>query len=103
MRVHIEQFGPEEEDDSDSDTLIETKALIDQSGTSRFDERSMRSEAKYGRSSGRATPIYGSTTGRGNQLYGRTGGRTTPLYGSRLQLEHVTDNMSDRSVRSRNH
>lgn len=103
LRVHIEQFGPEEEDDSDSDTLIETKALIDQSGTSRFDERSMRSEAKYGRSSGRATPIYGSTTGRGNQLYGRTGGRTTPLYGSRLQLEHVTDNMSDRSVRSRNH
>merc|ERR1712106_159667 len=90
-------------DDSDSDTLIETKALLDQTGTSHFDERSLRSEPKYGmRSEGRATPIYGSTTGRGNQLYGRTGGRATPLYGSRLQLEHVNDNMSERSVRSRN-
>ena len=107
LRVHIEQFGPEEEDDSDSDTLIETKALLDQTGTSHFDERSLRSEPKYGlRSEGRATPIYGSTTGRGNQLYGRTGGRATPLYGSRLQLAHVNDHMSarsGRSGRSRNH
>jgi len=104
LRVHIEQFGPEEEDDSDSDTLIETRALMDQSGTPRFDERSLRSEPKYGlRSEGRATPIYGSTTGHGTQLYGRTGGRATPLYGSRLQLEHVNDNMSERSARSRNH
>ena len=98
LRVHIEQYGPEEEDeDSDADTLIETKALIDQSATS------LRSESRYGRSEGRATPLYGSTVGRGNQLYGRTSGRATPLYGSRLQLEHVPDNMSDRSVRSRNH
>ena len=66
LRVHVEQFGPEEEsEDSDSDTLIETRALVDRSQ-------------------------YGSSTGQGNQLYGRTGERgATPLYGSRLQLEQA--------------
>ena len=68
LRVHIEQFGGEEEEESDTDTLVtETRTLLD-----------------------RSSPAYGgSSVGRGNQLYGRTArGRTTPLYGSRLQLEN---------------
>ena len=81
LRVHVEQFGPEEEsEDSDSDTLIETRALVDRSQ-------------------------YGSSTGQGNQLYGRTGERgATPLYGSRLQLEQARENSgSDISDRLRKH
>ena len=81
LRVHVEQFGPEEEsEDSDSDTLIETRALVDRSQ-------------------------YGSSTGQGNQLYGRTGERgATPLYGSRLQLEQARENSgSDISERLRKH
>ena len=97
LRVHIEQFGPEEESDSDSDTLIETRALIDRS-QSGLDDRSVRSGLG---------PHYGSSTGQGNQLYGRTGergDRATPLYGSRLQLEHVRENSgSDISDRVRKH
>ena len=98
LRVHIEQFGPEEESDSDSDTLIETRALIDRSASQLLDERSLRS------GQGRATPMYGSTAGRGNQLYGsRSGDRATPLYGSRLQLEHqAQETSSERSSRVRN-
>ena len=99
LRVHIEQFGPEEDSDSDSDTLIETRALIDRSGSQLLDERSLRSGL---RSEGRATPMYGSTAGQGNQLYGsRAGDRATPLYGSRLQLEHVNETASERSASSR--
>ena len=94
LRVHIEQFGPEEESDSDSDTLIETRALID------------RSQSQLS-GLGRATPQYGSSAGQGNQLYGRTGERSdraTPLYGSRLQLEHVREHSgSDISDRGRKH
>ena len=94
LRVHIEQFGPEEESDSDSDTLIETRALIDRS----------QSQLSGLRSEGRATPQYSSTVGQGNQLYGRTGDRATPLYGSRLQLEHVREHSgSDISDRFRKH
>ena len=94
LRVHIEQFGPEEESDSDSDTLIETRALIDRS----------QSQLSGLRSEGRATPQYSSTAGQGNQLYGRTGDRATPLYGSRLQLEHVREHSgSDISDRFRKH
>ena len=80
LRVHIEQFGGEDEEESDTDTLVtETRTLLD-----------------------RSSPAYGgSSVGRGNQLYGRTArGRTTPLYGSRLQLEHSLDNVSERSQRS---
>jgi len=79
LRVHIEQFG-EEEEESDTDTLVtESRTILD-----------------------RSSPIYGgSTMGRGAQLYGRTPrGRTTPLYGSRLQLEHVADQGSERSYTS---
>jgi len=94
LRVHIEQFGPEEESDSDSDTLIETRALID------------RSQSQLS-GLGRATPQYGSSAGQGNQLYGRTGERSdraTPLYGSRLQLEHVREHSgSEISDRGRKH
>jgi len=96
LRVHIEQFGPEEDSDSDSDTLIETRALIDRSGSGMLDDRSLRSGVRSG------TPMYGSTAGQGNQLYGsRAGDRATPLYGSRLQLEHVQDTASERSASSR--
>jgi calpain len=79
LRVHIEQHG-EEEEESDTDTLVDLDSRV-------------------------GTPYVGSTMGRGTlssgtQLYGRTGrGRTTPLYGSRLQLEHVSDNGSERSHR----
>ena len=79
MRVHIEQHG-EEEEESDTDTLVDLDSRV-------------------------GTPYVGSTMGRGTissgtQLYGRTGrGRTTPLYGSRLQLEHASDNGSERSHR----
>lgn len=98
LRVHIEQFGPEEESDSDSDTLIETRALMDRSASQLLDERSLRS------GQGRATPMYGSQAGRGNQLYGSRGGdRATPLYGSRLQLEHqAQETSSERSSKIRN-
>ena len=51
LRVHIEQFGPEEDSDSDSDTLVETRALIDRS-ESQLDDRSLRSGL---RSEGRKT------------------------------------------------
>ena len=81
LRVHIEQHGEEEEEEeSDTDTLVDLDSRV-------------------------GTPYVGSTIGRGTissgtQLYGRSGrGRTTPLYGSRLQLEHVSDNGSERSHR----
>ena len=68
LRVHIEHFGEEEGSESDSDTLVETRALVERAGTP-----------------------------HGSQLYGRTGERAsrtnTPLYGSRLQLQHQQDNL----------
>lgn len=91
LRVHIEQFGPEDEDeeDTDSDTVIDTtRALLGPETGS----------VGSARPRGRATPIYGSTSGRGTRL--GTDGRATPLYGSRLQLEHLPDDMSERSIRS---
>lgn len=84
LRVHIETFGPEEDQDSsDSDTLVhhETSALVERVATPAFSERSVRAELKYdgGRSdyAGRNTPLNG---GRNTPLYG---GRNTPLYGGR--------------------
>ena len=68
LRVHIETFGPEEDQDSsDSDTLVhhETSALVERVATPAFSERSSRAELKY--DGGRGTPVYG---GRGTSDYG---------------------------------
>ena len=91
LRVHIEKFGEEEEDSSDSDTVIHRPANAAAAVGERTATPAHSHRSEYGRRpEGRATPIYGSTSGRGAQLYGssRGAGRTTPLYGSRLQLEH---------------
>ena len=87
LRVHIETFGPEEDQDtSDSDTLIinETEALVERIGTPAFSERSARAELKYDGGSGysgRGTPLYGG----GGRLTPAGGGRNTPVYGGRAE------------------